>query len=71
MVWLTDLIPFCPIIVNWQVHDNQWHQTILEFNTTVKEALPVIDAAPYDVAGRGTDLKQDFIIELGPVCFLY
>ena len=35
------------------------------------EALPVIDAAPHDVAGRGTDLKQDFIIELEPVCFLY
>lgn len=49
--------------------DNKWHQTVLEFNTNRTEALPVIDIAPFDVSN--TEIKQEFFLELGPVCFFY
>ena len=46
-----------------------WHQTVLEISTTILEALPVIDVAPFDIASSET--KQEFSLEFGPVCFFY
>lgn len=52
-----------------KVFDNMWHQTVLEISTTILEALPVIDVAPFDIASSET--KQEFSLEFGPVCFFY
>lgn len=49
--------------------DNKWHQTVLEFNSNKTEALPVIDISPYDIST--SDMKQEFFVEIGPVCFFY
>lgn len=49
--------------------DNKWHQTVLEFNSKRTEALPVIDISPYDIST--SDMKQEFFVEIGPVCFFY
>ena len=51
----------------FQTKDNDWHKTILEITTKLKDSLPVVDVAPYDI---GKD-NQRFKIELGPVCFMY
>lgn len=53
----------------WQKLDNKWHQTVLEFNINRTEALPVIDIAPYDISK--SEMKQEFFVEIGPVCFFY
>ena len=53
----------------WQNLDNKWHQTVLEFNSNRTEALPVIDISPYDIST--SDMKQEFFVEIGPVCFFY
>ncbi|XP_078378137.1 uncharacterized protein LOC144661308 isoform X1 [Oculina patagonica] len=49
--------------------DNVWHQTVLEFNTTEKEALPIVDVAPFDI--NNSKKKKEFFLEVGPVCFFY
>lgn len=53
----------------WQVSDNKWHKSVLEFNDYKTDALPIIDVAPFDIASSA--VKQEFFLELGPVCFLY
>lgn len=52
-----------------QAADNKWHQTVLEFNTRDKEALPIIDVAPYDI--NNSKMEKKFFLEFGPVCFFY
>lgn len=49
--------------------DSSWHQTVLEIDTTQKNALPVVDVAAYDVGDML--VEQKFTIQLGPVCFVY
>lgn len=43
------------------------NQAVVEINTKRKEALPIIDVAPTLVG----NLPQEFILEIGPVCFMY
>ena len=52
-----------------QNKDSSWHQTVLEIDTTQKNALPVVDVAAYDVGDML--VEQKFTIQLGPVCFVY
>jgi len=68
---LTSFLKTKPIVLKngCKVADNEWHQTILEFNTTSKEALPIVDVAPFDI--NNSRKKQEFFLELGPVCFFY
>ena len=40
---------------------------MMEINTKRKDALPIIDVAPTLVG----DVPQEFILEIGPVCFMY
>ncbi|XP_044179036.1 collagen alpha chain-like [Acropora millepora] len=43
------------------------NQAVVEINTKRKEALPIMDVAPTLVG----NLPQEFILEIGPVCFMY
>nr|XP_058956761.1 collagen alpha-2(I) chain-like [Pocillopora verrucosa] len=47
--------------------NDEWRQTILDINTADKEALPIIDVAPFDITNSGK--KKEFLLELSPVCF--
>ena len=60
------LFKIFPNYIQQELND-EWRQTILDINTADKEALPIIDVAPFDITNSGK--KKEFLLELSPVCF--
>lgn len=48
----------------FQMKDNKWHKTVLEFKTKKVERLPIVDISPTSMEDN-----VNFKIELGPICF--